>query len=53
MDKLVVALAVLVAVGFIARRVTRAIASARAPKGGCADCGSNAGGASNDWAAPP
>ncbi len=52
MDKIIVAVVVLVALGFIVRRVSRAIASARAPKGGCSDCGSNSAGTSNDWVAP-
>ena len=52
MDTIIVAVVVLAAVGFMVRRVARAIASARSPKSGCSDCGSSNAGTSNDWSAP-
>ena len=40
LEQLIIAAIVLTAVAFVGRRVWNAIASARAPKGGCgSDCG--------------
>ncbi len=43
MDTLVVLFIVATSAAFIGRRVWRAIAAARAPKGGCTDCGCGKG----------